>query len=218
LPATSAALEGDEALSSAVLCHASLQDLCEPRRCLFDSIRYGLAPKLDVNNIVEFVALSDTLDGLRQDGFLPDPRAMCRAFYILRGIRGKDGVLWAGGALRVCPSLAADDVGPALLALHCAFKLHSNAQHGGCTTWAGHREGRHAGLSGSWFLGAVVTQAGRSAMECVTSIWLPYMLIILQTEAPVALDDSAVRAILYAAEGNFLLAIHKETEGGVKSN
>ncbi len=96
------------------------------------------------------------------------------------------------------------------LLLARAFRQESH-QRGG-VKWAGQREGRHAAMSGKWFIEALATPGGwKVAAACAGAFRLPLAGILLSDGAD--LDDDATSRLFTAFRGALLSSEPVGAEG-----
>lgn len=168
----------------------------------------GFGGKLFAELVPEFMQLCASLDQIVLE-HLGEPAVCARAWIILRGVRGKVGVEWAGRWMLA----HRQDIGEGFTADSARRLLedaiaHGATFHAGARGWAGHNEGRHRGLSGMFFLEALASSAGFEAMQRVTSKVLPLMSEVLRgrVDAPAPLASGVVLELMDAVEGEFLLS------------
>ena len=148
----------------------------------------GLAGKLFLSAIPELDAMLQALDALVAAG-VTDACFVTRAWLLLRGVRGYCGVRWLGAWLLDHLPLWTVSWGPAaVVELLRAFDECSREHHDGRIGWAGHNEGRHAGLSGSFFLRALATDHGMAGLTSAVTLVCPVVRRVLERDPSLSPD------------------------------
>ena len=137
---------------------------------------------------------------------MQDPPLVCRAWLLLRGVRGQRGVRWLALWLLEHVTLWTQswDLSAAVQLLQ-DFDAHCLSTEGGSASWAGHNEGRHAALSGRHFLRALASHDGIGGLAEAVSRLSHIMRRLLSRGSAVSADIWV--DVAESLQGTLLLAV-----------
>ncbi len=131
---------------------------------LDDVLRSGLCPKASIYNVSEYKPLADALKKAQFSGW--SSRRQMVLFWMLRGVRGEEGVKLSAAAIFEKGWDVLTAVGITAFALHMLDLYKRHVDETKQKSFLSHAEGQHSGLSGANFLRTLLVEEQVDRLLC----------------------------------------------------